>query len=62
MSQAQPSTGADTTGAAAAGAAAAVRQFDSRALLGVMREALILHRGEIYRLRQTRAGKLILTK
>lgn len=62
MSQPKPSAIADAPGAASAGAAADVRQFDSQALLGLMREALILHRGEVYRLRQTRAGKLILTK
>jgi len=38
------------------------RQLDSRTLLGSERELLIHHNGELYRLRLTRAGKLILTK
>jgi hemin uptake protein HemP len=38
------------------------RQLDSRALFGSERELLIHHNGELYRLRLTRAGKLILTK
>ena len=41
---------------------AAARQFDSRALFAGARELLIRHNGELYRLRLTRAGKLILTK
>lgn len=36
--------------------------IDSRALLGPANEVVILHRGEPYRLRQTRQNKLILTK
>lgn len=43
-------------------AGAGTRQLDSRALLGGSRELLIHHNGELYRLRLTRAGKLILTK
>ena len=35
---------------------------DVRDLVGDGREALIRHNGEYYRLRITRAGKLILTK
>ncbi|HZR35621.1 MAG TPA: hemin uptake protein HemP [Nevskia sp.] len=42
--------------------AGAARRLDSRALLGEERELLIDHHGELYRLRLTRAGKLILTK
>ena len=38
------------------------RALDSRALFGESREVLIEHHGEQYRLRLTRAGKLILTK
>jgi hemin uptake protein HemP len=39
-----------------------LRQIASRDLLGGSREVLIDHRGEIYRLRETRSGKLILNK
>lgn len=35
---------------------------DSRVLLGTASERLIMHQGEVYRLRQTRSGKLILYK
>lgn len=35
---------------------------DSAELLGEAREIGILHRGELYRLRMTSQGKLILTK
>lgn len=38
------------------------RRVDSQQLLGSTRELLIEHNGEVYRLRQTRARKLILTK
>jgi len=38
------------------------RQLDSRSLFGAARELLIQHNGALYRLRMTRAGKLILTK
>jgi hemin uptake protein HemP len=41
---------------------AASRQVDSAALLGNRDALLIQHQGESYILRQTRAGKLILTK
>lgn len=37
-------------------------QVDSRDLLGPHREIAIRHQDEIYRLRHTRQGKLILTK
>ncbi len=36
--------------------------LDSQLLLQGRRELQILHQGEIYRLQQTRQGKLILTK
>jgi len=38
------------------------RQFDSRTLFGGAQEVRIEHFGQEYRLRQTRNGKLILTK
>ncbi|TQF76580.1 hemin uptake protein HemP [Elioraea sp. Yellowstone] len=37
-------------------------RLSSRELLGTRQEVEIEHQGEIYRLRITRAGKLILTK
>lgn len=40
----------------------AVRQVTSTALLGRRDVLIIQHQGENYSLRQTRAGKLILTK
>ena len=40
----------------------AQRQFDSRTLFGEAKEVRIEHFGQEYRLRQTRNGKLILTK
>jgi hemin uptake protein HemP len=39
-----------------------VRQLESQELLQGEREVLILHSGEVYRLRLTRNGKLILQK
>lgn len=42
--------------------AQAQRQFDSRTLFGGAQEVRIEHFGQEYRLRQTRNGKLILTK
>lgn len=39
-----------------------VRALDSRHLFHDAREVLIEHNGAVYRLRLTRAGKLILTK
>lgn len=38
------------------------RRIDSEKLLGGVRELEIEHGGEVYRLRETRNGKLILTK
>ncbi|MBI3462356.1 MAG: hemin uptake protein HemP [Planctomycetes bacterium] len=40
----------------------AARQLESQELLRGEREVLILHSGEVYRLRLTRNGKLILQK
>ena len=37
-------------------------QWSSDELLGPGDEALIVHRGDVYRLRRTLTGKLILTK
>jgi hemin uptake protein HemP len=45
-----------------ASAGPAPRRYESLALLGAAREAHVLHAGQIYRLRQTLSGKLILTK
>ena len=39
-----------------------MRQLDSQMLFCGARELLIRHNGAVYRLRMTRAGKLILTK
>lgn len=44
------------------GAAPQARIIDSRSLFGDQREVRIEHNGEIYLLRLTRLGKLILTK
>ncbi|ATF93091.1 Hemin uptake protein [Cedecea neteri] len=38
------------------------RQVDSKTLLGVDGRVVIVHEGQQYLLRQTQAGKLILTK
>ena len=38
------------------------RQIDSKLLLGSDDRVVIVHEGQQYLLRQTRAGKLILTK
>ncbi|BCG09753.1 MULTISPECIES: hemin uptake protein HemP [Buttiauxella] len=42
--------------------AAVPRQIDSKALLGPDGRVVIVHEGQQYQLRQTQAGKLILTK
>lgn len=59
----------ESDGATLAGAAApvqalrpALRRIDSSGLLAGAREIEIDHRGELYRLRCTNKGKLILTK
>lgn len=44
------------------GAGPAPARLDSAALLDGRPEVEIAHEGELYRLRRTRAGKLILTK
>jgi len=46
----------------AAEGAAPVRRIHSRELLGAAAELEIEHAGQIYRLRRTSLGKLILTK
>jgi hemin uptake protein HemP len=49
-------------GVAAVADAAGVRRIDSAVLFAAARELQILHGHELYRLTQTRNGKLILTK
>ncbi|MFY3742596.1 hemin uptake protein HemP [Anaeromyxobacter sp. Red801] len=49
-------------GGAAARAPAGARRTSTAALLGDARELVIEHAGEVYRLRLTSKGKLILTK
>ena len=44
------------------GPARMLHPLDSKTLLGNRDEVEIAHQGEIYRLRRTRQGKLILTK
>jgi hemin uptake protein HemP len=48
--------------AANALSASEVRRVDSTALLGARGEVLIVHHQQVYRLRVTAQGKLILTK
>lgn len=55
-----PATG--RTGEPASGSPPPRRQIRSDALFSGQREVLIEHAGEIYSLRQTSKGKLILTK
>ncbi len=43
-------------------AVAPLRRIDSQTLLGSAEQIEIKHRGQIYRLRRTTLGKLILTK
>lgn len=52
----------DATPRAAAGALPSPRELDSAQLFAGARELVIRHAGETYTLRQTRLGKLILTK
>ncbi len=47
---------------ASAAAAGAARQIDSATLLGPRGEVFIVHQQQVYRLRVTSLGKLILTK
>ena len=42
--------------------ASPLRRIDSKSLLGTAQEIEINHLGQIYRLRRTMLGKLILTK
>ena len=58
----QPSSGAEDPGDRAPENPKARRRFLSDDLFAGEREILITHRGEDYRLRVTRNGKLILTK
>lgn len=53
---------AEGEGAAGGGTSRGPGVLSSAALLQDRAEVLIEHRGETYRLRQTRQGKLILTK
>jgi hemin uptake protein HemP len=53
---------ADLAGRADGAAAALARRVDSRAIFGRDREVVITHHGQEYRLRITRADKLLLTK
>ncbi len=64
MKPAAPITAVEQTGTPviAAGNQAQRRQIRSDELFGSQREVLIEHAGEIYSLRQTSKGKLILTK
>jgi hemin uptake protein HemP len=60
-----PATRAATAkpvGAPARAGGGTPQTLESRQLLGNAREVLIRHGAETYRLRQTQAGKLILTK
>lgn len=43
-------------------ASRSIPEIESRVLLGEAGRVRILHRGQIYELRETRFGKLILTK
>lgn len=60
--QIQPSPSTAATPAAGPAAAGHLRQVDSATLLGTQREVLIVHAQQVYRLRVTALGKLILTK
>ena len=57
-----PSRRPAAVGAAPAAPAPAPRRIDSAALIGPGRELLIDHQQQVYRLRVTSQGKLILTK
>ena len=58
----QPETLGTPHPLSAARAPLEMHQLDSQMLFGTARELLIRHNGAVYRLRMTRAGKLILTK
>jgi hemin uptake protein HemP len=62
MFDAQPSPMSRTTSADDARISPAPKQTTSSALFGGAQELRIDHHGQEYRLRQTRNGKLILTK
>ena len=62
LSDAAPPPHASPAADAGASAAAPPLEISSEALLGGRTEVWIRHRGEIYRLTLTRAGKLILHK
>ena len=57
-----PLTPSRTAPATPAPPAHRLNGMDSRTLFAGAKEVLILHHGEPYRLRETRQGKLILTK
>jgi hemin uptake protein HemP len=56
------SRGADMPGVPNTPACTPPRRIDSKTLLGAAQEIEINHVGQIYRLRRTTLGKLILTK
>lgn len=55
-------TDAETTAASPSAAQAQAERLSTEVLFGARAELEIEHKGEIYRLRITRTGKLILTK
>ena len=57
-----PSHGTDMPGVPPSLPGSALRRIDSKTLLGTAQEIEINHLGQIYRLRRTTLGKLILTK
>lgn len=62
MMQIEKALGSGITPKNAAENATAPRQIDSKTLLGPDGRIVIVHDGQYYLLRQTQAGKLILTK
>lgn len=59
----KPSTATDEAPPGAPdGGRTTVPRLDTGAVFGACREVILVHRGQEYRLRITRAGKLILTK
>jgi hemin uptake protein HemP len=63
MSNLQPAPqNRDTTAVKLASDAAAVPHLESTRLLGAAGEAVIEHEGNLYRLRRTSRGGLVLTK
>ncbi|RSB62819.1 hemin uptake protein HemP [Atlantibacter subterranea] len=62
MMQIEKAPGSGITPKNAADNATAPRQIDSKTLLGPDGRITIVHDGQHYLLRQTQAGKLILTK